>query len=93
MFFFVWFAAFAAYGIYYVSYGKLGRYFLNNLYRFPSSYVIMTFLYGVRPFLKGFTHALFYENNFLQLWLLLSTEAEDTIIIAMISIICVKIIY
>lgn len=60
MFFFVWFGAFAAYAVYYVNYGKLARYFLINMYRFPSSYVIMTLLHGVRPFLKGLAHALFY---------------------------------
>ena len=51
-----------SYFIYYIQYGKLGKYFLVNLFRFPSSYALMLVMYGVRPFLKGAVHALLYEE-------------------------------
>ena len=38
MFFLVVFTAFISYALYYCWYGKLARYFLVNMYRFPSSY-------------------------------------------------------
>lgn len=62
MFFIVVISVFCSYLFYYSWYGKLARYFLINLYRFPSSYLLMTILYGFRPFLKGTAHALFYNN-------------------------------
>ena len=47
---------------YYYQYVKLARYFLSNMYRFKSSYVLMTITYGLRPFLKGLVHAVFFEE-------------------------------
>ena len=60
---------------YYYQYGKFARYFLANMYRFKSSYVLMTILFGVRPFLKGIVHAFFFEQWTLQIWLLIGIEA------------------
>ena len=60
-----------SYLAYYYQYGKLARYFLSNMYRFKSSYVLMTVVYGVKPFLKGAVHALFFEMWDLQIWFLL----------------------
>ena len=59
---------------YYYQYGKFARYFLSNMYRFPSSYVLMSFVYGARPFFKGVVHALFFERWILQIWLLIGIE-------------------
>ena len=50
------------------------RYFLVNMFRFPSSYCLMMLCFGVRPFLKGVIHALLYENWELQIYLLMSVE-------------------
>ena len=60
---------------YYYQYGKFGRYFLANMYRFKSSYLLMTILFGTRPFLKGIVHAFFFEHWTLQIWLLIGIEA------------------
>ena len=61
-------------------YGKLARYFLSNLYRFPSSYVLMTIQYGTRPLLKGLIHVIFYEDWVLQLYLLSAVELTVALI-------------
>ena len=60
IYFLVFFFSFTSYRLYYGNYKKLAKYFLVNLYRFPKSYILMTILYGMRPFLKGCTHALLY---------------------------------
>ena len=70
MFFLVVLASYASYFLYYQQYRKLARYFLVNMFRFPSSYALMVILYGLRPFLKGAVHALLYDNWELQVWLL-----------------------
>ena len=70
MFFLTFMAAFSSFVIYYSEYGRLGKYFLINMFRFPSSYWLMTLAYGVRPFLKGAIHALLYERWELQIWML-----------------------
>lgn len=74
MFFLTVFCTFISYALLYFWYGKLTRYFLVNMYRFPSSYVLMIILYGVRPFLKGAVHALLHQNFLLQLQLLAGVE-------------------
>jgi hypothetical protein len=74
MFFLVVFTAFISYALYYCWYGKLARYFLVNMYRFPSSYALMIFLYGIRPFMKGLAHALFHSHFVLQLQILVAIE-------------------
>ena len=74
MFFLVVMASYASYFLYYQQYRKLARYFLVNMFRFPSSYVLMVILYGLRPFLKGAVHALLYDNWELQIWLLFGVE-------------------
>lgn len=65
---------FCSYFLYYCCYGKLARYFLLNMYRFPSSYALMMFLYGLRPFMKGMAHAIFYHNFVVQLQVLAVIE-------------------
>ena len=52
--------ALCSYWAYYSQYGKFGRYFLSNMYRFKSSYVLMTLAFGLRPFFKGLVHAMFF---------------------------------
>ena len=74
MFFLVTVGAFSIYWIYYKEYGKLAKYFLQNMFRFKTSYVLMIVTFGVRPFLKGAVHALLYENWELQIYLLISVE-------------------
>ena len=67
-------ATFASYSHYYTQYGKLAKYFLANMFRFKSSYALMTVAYGVRPFLKGAIHALLYNNWVVQMWMLVGVE-------------------
>ena len=62
MFFLVALTAFCSYSLYYYDYRKLAKYFLCNLFRFKSSYVLMTIMYGVRPLIKGTLHALLFEH-------------------------------
>ena len=61
-FFLILMAAFCSYSMYYSEYGKLAKYFLCNMFRFPSSYILMTILYGIRPFLKGIVHAMMFDH-------------------------------
>ena len=72
--FIVIFCTFSSYSIYYHRYKKLARYFLVNMYRFPSSYILMTIAFGVRPFLKGIIHASLHDHWVLQIWLLIEVE-------------------
>ena len=58
----------------YLLYGKLSKYFLENMFRFKSSIVFMTLCYAIRPMLKGFIHAFLYENGNTQLILLMTVE-------------------
>ena len=71
IFFIVIMATFASYSRYYTEYGKLAKYFLANMFRFKTSYVLMTISYGLRPFLKGVIHALLYEHWVVQMWMLM----------------------
>ena len=64
--------SFSAYFIYYIQYKKLARYFLANLFRFPTSYALMIVMYGIRPFCKGAAHALLYDNWLIQIWTLIA---------------------
>ena len=57
IFFLVLIVTFASYGFYYYEYIQLAKYFLTNMFRFRTSYILMTLMYGVRPFLKGAIHA------------------------------------
>ena len=77
----------SSYTIYYHRYRKLARYFLANMYRFPSSYVLMTIVYGVKPFLKGVVHALFYDQWVLQIWLLIGVEMMIVLIVIVFEIV------
>ena len=60
LFFIIVVSTFSSYPWYYAQYRKLAKYFLSNMFRFPSSYNLMVILYGFRPFLKGVVHALLY---------------------------------
>ena len=71
-----------SYFIYFIQYRKLARYFLVNLFRFPSSYGLMMIIYGLRPFIKGAIHSLFYHNWVLQMWSLMAAEITILLIIA-----------
>ena len=86
-FFVVLYCVTYSYCLYYYKYGKLARYFLSNLYRFPSSYLLMIMVYGVRPFLKGIAHALFYEEWELQLWILSGVEFSTILLISVFQIV------
>ena len=61
MLFLIVLAVASSYFLYLYKYGKLAKYFLANLFRFPSSYALMIIMYGIRPFLKGVSHAILYE--------------------------------
>ena len=74
-------ATFVSYSHYYREYGKLAKYFLANMFRFKTSYILMTIAYGVRPFLKGSIHALMYNNWVAQVWMLMGTEISILLII------------
>ena len=74
MLFLVVLGAFSSYFWYYREYGKLARYFLVNMFWFPSSYGLMILLYGFRPFLKGTIHALMFYHWPTQVWMLFATE-------------------
>ena len=75
IFFLVFLGSFTSYSIYYSEYGKLARYFLINMFRFPSSYYLMIVCYGIRPFLKGIVHALLYDYWDLQIKFLIIIES------------------
>ena len=79
--------ALCSYWAYYCQYGKLGRYFLSNMYRFKSSYLLMTLTFGIRPFSKGLVHAMFFESWNLQIWLLVGIEALTLILIILFEIV------
>ena len=81
--FFVFLFAIIGYRLYYGQYKKLAKYFLINLKRFPKSYILMTIIYGVSPFVKGCIRAVLYENWELQLILL---SASDIVIVCVIGI-------
>ena len=80
------FCVFCSYQLYYDSYAKLARYFLSNMYRFKSSYILMTLTFGVRPFLKGIVHALLFEHWLAQIWALIGIEAGIVAIIVLFEI-------
>ena len=84
--FIVLLTAITSYLFYYYRYEKLARYFLSNMYRFKSSYVLMTITFGLRPFLKGLVHAKFFDNWNLQIWLLIGIELAMIIIIILFEV-------
>ena len=55
--FFVILFAFAGFYMMHYFYGRLAKYFLDNLYRIKGAFTLMTYIYGVRPFLKGIIHS------------------------------------
>ena len=61
---------FYSYFHYYREYGRLAKYFLANMFRFPSSYALMIIVYGIKAFMKGIIHAMLYEHWILQIWML-----------------------
>ena len=66
--------AVSSYFVYYYRYKKLAKYFLVNMFRFPSSYGLMIVVYGLQPFFKGAIHAILYENWYYQIWGLMGLE-------------------
>ena len=64
----------AIYHIYKHLYERLSKYYLNNLFRFGSSFVLMTLIYGFRPLFRGIVHALLYSHPELQLHVLALIE-------------------
>ena len=74
MFFLTLLVTFHSYFHYYSQYGRLAKYFLSNMFRFPSSYALMIVVYGLKPFAKGIIHALLYEEWVAQIWSLLGVE-------------------
>ena len=62
-FFFVFLFAFAGFFLIHYCYGRLAKYFLDNVYRIKGAFSLMTLVYGVRPFLKGIIHALLSRHN------------------------------
>ena len=74
VFFITFLTAFCSYLFYYGEYGRLAKYFLINMFRFPSSYALMIIVYGIKPFLKGAIHALLYKQWIIQIWTLLGVE-------------------
>ena len=81
MFYFSFITAMGSYFLYYSEYGKLARYFLVHLLRFPSSYGLMVIMYGARPFLKGMVHALLYDHWVIQIWCLMAIELAVILLI------------
>ena len=73
MLFFITVGSIIIYPYYYSQYGKLARYFLSNMFRFRSSYILMVLTYGIRPLLKGFIHAILYEHWEAQIYALMGT--------------------
>ena len=74
MFFLTLIVTFHSYFHYYSEYGRLAKYFLANMFRFPSSYALMIIVYGLKPFAKGIIHAMLYEEGVAQIWPLLGVE-------------------
>ena len=81
VFFLTLITTFHSYFHYYGEYGRLAKYFLSNMFRFPSSYALMTIVYGLKPFTKGIIHAMLYEEWVIQVWLLFGVELLTAIII------------
>ena len=76
-----------SYLFYHWVYGKMARYFINNMYRFQSSYILMVICYGLRPFLKGCVHALFHDRWELQLWLLSGIELSTVLVMLLFKLV------
>ena len=68
--YFVVFYTFAGYFLMRYQYGRLFRYFLNNMYRISGASWISSLIFCVRPFVAGCIHSLLYNDNSLQLFLL-----------------------
>lgn len=73
-FFFVVAGSIGSFFLLYYSYQKLVKYFLVNTYRIKGALFIMTYIYGIRPFIKGLIHAYLYNYNSIQLASLASIE-------------------
>ena len=81
MFFLTLIVTFHSYFHYYSEYGRLAKYFLANMFRFPSSYALMIIVYGLKPFAKGIIHAMLYEEWVAQIWSLLGIELLTVVIV------------
>ena len=56
------------------------------MYRFKTSYILMTLTFGVRPFLKGIVHALLFEHWLAQIWSLIGIAIVMTAIVVLFEI-------
>lgn len=74
----------SGYTLYFHFYAKLSSYFLDNLYRLHSSFLIVTTIYGVRPLLRGIMHAFLGEYTVIQLF---SIAGIDLVTIFLIVIV------
>ena len=81
MFFLTVVASFCSYFWYFREYREKAKYFLVNMFRFPSSYGLMIVVYGAKPFLKGSIHALMYAHWQTQVWMLFGTELLILIVV------------
>ena len=66
-FYFVAAGSIGSYFLYKYFYSKLSKYFMTNVYRVKGAILIMTFIYGIRPFIKGIIHSNLYNYNTIQL--------------------------
>ena len=65
----------------------MAKYFLSNMYRFKTSYILMTITFGLRPMLKGMIHALLYEYWLAQIWTLMGIEILMVVIIVLFELV------
>ena len=47
----------------------------------------MTIVFGIKPFLKGVIHALFYDQWVVQIWLLIGVELAIVVVILVFEIV------
>ena len=64
LFFYIVFAgSICSYFLFYYFYDKLSKYFMTNVFRIKGAFLTMTFIYGIRPFIKGAIHAYLSPYN------------------------------
>lgn len=82
-FYFVFLGAVGSFFLFAYFYKKLVKYFLTNLFRIPGSLMLMTYLYGLRPFIKGALHAYLSPYNEAQLISLALVELFTCILLVL----------
>lgn len=86
-FFFVVYCV-VVYHIYKTLYHRLSKYYLNNMFRFGSSFVLMTLVYGIRPLLRGIAHSLLYNHQIVQLHVLAVVELLTVVVMVVFQFGC-----